>query len=81
MNGELRVNKTLAVWQDRRAELQRHSQRLERALADYAAGKGPMPNDLRERVHALRDECDQLFKEVLEAVAQRNAESGGKDGM
>jgi hypothetical protein len=68
MKKQERVNRAFHLWQDCRAKLQDSSQRLERALEAYAAGKGPLPSDLTEEVRTNRAECDRLFQQVLDAV-------------
>lgn len=69
-----RVNRAFGAWQHRRATLQGRSQLLESALRSYAAGTGPLPAALMAEVHELRRECDDLFKEVLAAVADRSSD-------
>lgn len=66
-----RVHQAFAAWQARREELQAKSQVLEAALRSYTEGTGPMPSELMDEVHALRRDCDALFKDVLAAVGDR----------
>ena len=74
-----RLSLALEAWQERRAELQAHSQQLEAALTMYAKGEAPLPAELRDQVHALRRECDLLFDAVVSA-ARDQQDPAGKDG-
>lgn len=62
------VMKAFGMWQERRRELEAQSRALEAALEQYASGDGPEPTQQRQRVSALRQECDELFRQVLDTV-------------
>jgi uncharacterized coiled-coil DUF342 family protein len=66
-----KVTERFKEWQRCRANLQDHSQRLEKAMQEYVAGTEPLPSALTEEVRALRKECDALFAQVLDAMNDR----------
>ena len=72
MDGEdHKVTAAFEAWQRCRAQLEAHSQQLQKAMRKYVEGKGPLPSDISDRVHELRKECDGLFAKVLEAMKER----------
>jgi hypothetical protein len=55
-------------WQACRALLDRKTQALQQQMAEYLAGKGPMPADLSDEVLQLQKKCLKLFNDVVKAL-------------
>ena len=66
-----RVKARFNKWQLCRASLREKSLLLDEAMGSSVEGAAPMPAELIAEVKALREECDALFKHVLEAMSDQ----------
>jgi hypothetical protein len=55
-------------WQACRSVLDTKSQALQQEMAEYLAGRSPMPADMLEEVLELQRKCVELFNDVVKAM-------------
>jgi hypothetical protein len=66
--GDADLTRLHEEWQALHSRLRVHEQLLSDALALYARGEGPRPDEIIQEVEQMRAECSVRFKSLMAAV-------------